>query len=425
MRLSIHTQAGASPNAPAIEQQHDSVLEHGPANLRALTGLRFLAAALVVCYHLRNYMPSNFFSHFMHGIFMNVFSAGYVSVPFFFVLSGFILAYNYLVRPRLNVRSFWLARIARIYPVYVLAFLLAAAPYTVWSDCAQQMVRPLCVSSQPVVTGLASLALVQAWIPSDAAYWNITGWSLSVEMFCYLLFPLLAVFVLRLSQRQLIVLAAAAWAISMGLSLCFLGASAGGWHNTFSDTPSYLMLDFFQYNPLVHLPDFVIGMAAGRLYLLRPRHPATWFSNPITMGWASTLSLALCGSVLAVSPAIPWIVLHNSLLLPAFAGLIFTTARGHGPVAWLFGLPFVVLLGGASYALYLLHLPIFKIMEHYRAMIPVGTLAFAVFLCALLLLASIAAFKFIEEPARRAIRRLPLAHADAQALIHAHARIIR
>ncbi|WP_216623207.1 acyltransferase family protein [Corallococcus exercitus] len=90
-------------------------------HLDALTGLRFLAAAHVVAYHVYHLVftgteaPPG-----LHGLL----DSGYVGVSFFFVLSGFILGYNYLERPpdtHEARKAFWVARFARVYPVYALS----------------------------------------------------------------------------------------------------------------------------------------------------------------------------------------------------------------------------------------------------------------------------------------------------------------
>src|SRR5438128_7044986 len=88
-----------------------------PVHLKPLTGLRFLAALLVVLYHvdLASRLPLS-----------PIVGIGYVGVSFFFVLSGFILAYTYLdAHGRLNRSrgAFWGARIARVYPVYLVAYI--------------------------------------------------------------------------------------------------------------------------------------------------------------------------------------------------------------------------------------------------------------------------------------------------------------
>src|SRR6202000_3123609 len=91
-----------------------------PDRLNALTGLRAFAALNIVFFHFSN--PQWF------GIFAPVVNAGYASVSFFILLSGFVLAYNYAGRARegkLDKVRFWEARFTRLYPIYFLSLLLA------------------------------------------------------------------------------------------------------------------------------------------------------------------------------------------------------------------------------------------------------------------------------------------------------------
>ena len=85
----------------------------------SLTSLRFIFAIMVFGAHC--YVIDSFFStHF--------FKEGFVGVSFFFVLSGFIIAYNYqkrLSENKITKRTFWVARIARIYPLHWLTLLIA------------------------------------------------------------------------------------------------------------------------------------------------------------------------------------------------------------------------------------------------------------------------------------------------------------
>ena len=83
--------------------------------LKALTSARFFAALHVALYHLIHPFK-------IWGIFAPVMSAGYTGVSFFFVLSGFILTYAHGTEyeaGRGNAQKFWIARFARIYPVYL------------------------------------------------------------------------------------------------------------------------------------------------------------------------------------------------------------------------------------------------------------------------------------------------------------------
>ena len=227
--------------------------------LGALTGARFLAALWVVLYHyfFAFQSPPRTATELIPGTsLMNplllLFWQGHLAVDFFFLLSGFILAYTYLAADgsaRGGKRAFWVARIARIYPVYLLGLLLGMEPYLVSGH------RLFGVGTSAV----ASLFLLQAWVPSTLG-WNQPAWSLSVEAFFYLLFPLLLPLVAHLSRRGLWRVVAGAWAVfaAIILVLYLLGlhyATLWWWG------------DFVRYNPLVSLPEFLVGMTLGLLFV--------------------------------------------------------------------------------------------------------------------------------------------------------------
>jgi hypothetical protein len=103
--------ADAAMSAPSV---------HGVRPLDGLTSLRFFAAAMVLVYHYwRSYLP---------GVAVPIgLDLGYAGVTFFFVLSGFILAYNYESAgafPRHELGRYRVARLARIWPVHLLAILV-------------------------------------------------------------------------------------------------------------------------------------------------------------------------------------------------------------------------------------------------------------------------------------------------------------
>ena len=84
--------------------------------LPALSGLRTILAVNIMFFHFTPPLPA-----WLHPVVDNA----YVFVGFFFLISGFILAYNYADRPRLSLRSFYVARLSRVYPVYLLVLLLS------------------------------------------------------------------------------------------------------------------------------------------------------------------------------------------------------------------------------------------------------------------------------------------------------------
>jgi peptidoglycan/LPS O-acetylase OafA/YrhL len=132
--------------------------------LPAITGIRVLLALWVVALHMDTINLT--FAHFVGRTPVPVQAAihsGASAVGIFFLLSGFVLAYNYdLSQPwRSSQRSrFWIARVARIYPVYAFALLLAI-PSLIAGTLKAGPVHPA-----SMLVGMASVTvLLQAWIP--------------------------------------------------------------------------------------------------------------------------------------------------------------------------------------------------------------------------------------------------------------------
>ena len=280
--------------------------------LPALTGIRFVAALHVVLFHCSGWAKSSWPAPLR-----NLVGAGYTAVGLFFVLSGFILTYTY--RPDRSRRAFYAGRAARIYPVYLLGLFLAA-PFFVWKHVREGSYGSL------LAYGGAVAGLLQAYAPSLAMAWNPPAWSLSAEATFYALFPFLAPHVLRARRATAVAVGLAAWAMSLAFPMAYLALRPDG-----VATPTYetagLSIDVLKYNPLVRLPEFVVGIVVGKLFLeARPwaeRHAA----------WLSLATLAAIVLILAMSPLVPYPLLHNGLLVPFFAVLVLTLATSEGPLA--------------------------------------------------------------------------------------------
>lgn len=370
-------------------------------SLKALTGVRFLAALHVVAFH---YFPREgtpeWFQRFLEG--------GPSSVTLFFILSGFILAYSYLgagETVRVEPRAFWAARFARVYPVYVLGLVLMTPPLLDF------LIRAAGGFTQEVLwklssTGAAVFTLTQAWAPPVACVWNCPGWSLSVEAFFYLLFPLLCVPVVRAGQRGLWASAAAMLGVTAVTS--FLWLLVDQW---IAASPSPLLgaetwKEVAAYNPLLRLPQFLLGVVLGRL-----------FSQRVTagqgMGPAASVQAVVAAVVALAIFVAPWagaaLAFKELALMPAFALLIWGLADGRGLLAQVLEQSWAVRLGEASYALYILHPPMgfyVRLLDH-RLGPGLATSSprsfFAVYV-ALSILVSLAVFFWLEEPARRWLR---------------------
>ena len=149
--------------------------------INILTSLRFIFAMMVFgahCYVIDNHFDIHFFKE------------GFVGVSFFFMLSGFIIAYNYQKKfseNKITKRTFWVARIARIYPLHWLTLLIAVAlgNYVIASGTIDWCKH-----------FLASLTLTNAYIPKDNYFFsfNSPSWSLCCEQLFYICFPFLIAF---------------------------------------------------------------------------------------------------------------------------------------------------------------------------------------------------------------------------------------
>jgi peptidoglycan/LPS O-acetylase OafA/YrhL len=174
-------------------------------------------------------------------------------------------------------------------------------------------------------------------------------------------------------------------------------------------------LKFLKYNPLVRLPEFLMGVALGRLFLARmSATPGGRMASITATGRLSVV--ALVGSVGALSyvptllgpgSALPYLLLHNGLVDPLFALLIYSLASGEGPLAAFLSVRAVVLLGEASYALYILHIPLWDWMTYTlsRLHMAPGFVALSLLHLGLAVGLSILTLRVVEQPARRALRR--------------------
>jgi peptidoglycan/LPS O-acetylase OafA/YrhL len=337
-------------------------------SLDALTGARFFAAFYVLLFHFAT-RPARQFG--MPAPVVTFLGNGFMGVPFFFLLSGFILTYSYLGQLSSNAkrRRFWEARFSRTYPVYFLSLVLN------W---------PFRGAMSPG-TMAAVLTATQAWNPVKfyiVQAWNFPAWTLSVEAFFYLSFPLLLPAFTRLSRRwqtaAMVVLLAAVVLLHTSLPRELLDPNNTG-------PLRWVPL------PLQRLPEFAIGI----LLCLRFLHVKPKGSTLRIAGYfaAAALMLALLQG--------EWL----SLLVLPFAGLIYELAAGGTAIARLLSTKLLIFLGGASYSIYLLQFPVRDWVRLAVAhLLPgketVGALASPILLIAFASLV----YTWYEEPLRRLLK---------------------
>jgi peptidoglycan/LPS O-acetylase OafA/YrhL len=362
------------------------------AKLDQLTSLRFFAALMIVFHHAEG----------LFGLGPAPVNLGQ-GVSFFFVLSGFILAYVY---PRLDgwaeIRRFWLARFARIWPVYVASFAFAYAllPFQ-WNG----------------VIAAANLGMVQSWLPLSALYfsYNAVAWSISTEAFFYLAFPFL-ISNWRTTWRAKLI---ATLALSIGVMAFANWLNPMDYGNPYNGDDGWkvTMHGLIYVNPLVRLLEFVAGMLLAHLLaVVQPGrasetapHRAAWTLLEVaaflfcagamywSLQWADVVR-----SHLGDAPAM-WMIHSGGFL--GFAAVVFAMACGGGAVSQALRWRPMVLLGEISFAMYLIHQTLMSVWRERAAAVSsfVPTWAATLIYFAILLALSYLTWRFLENPARRAI----------------------
>ncbi|HEU4580363.1 MAG TPA: acyltransferase [Polyangiaceae bacterium] len=309
----------------------------------ALTGLRFLAALAVVLSHVGPPPGAG-------PILTTFVGSCYGGVTIFFVLSGFVLAHNYFdryaKRPNLRLlRSFFVARLARVYPLYL-----------VWLSWVALGVLPKLKLHEREVLWTHVLAL-QAWSPSlkDAFGFNSPGWSISVEFFLYACFPPLVLLLAPITRRI-----RWTWLALAVVALAMIGAAAY-FHFSGRALLPYENPDsahrWLYRHPATRLGDFMLGILAARL--VRLREPPAELSASALAAASLLVLLGLMSWPSHFKTAPSWDV---SFALPA-ACLIFALASApHAALARLLSSKPLLLLGEASYALYICHYTLLKLL---------------------------------------------------------------
>ncbi len=345
--------------------------------LEQLTFTRYLAALTVLFFHFGThvYLASESW-------WSTIVTAGPAGVSYFFLLSGFVMAIAYYdPNKALNQKRYWLARIARIYPVYLLALslVLAANLHSVMDD--------------PLIL-LLNLSMLQAWIPGYAMTLNSPGWSLSVETFFYLSLPFLLLFIQHGHFRKLLIAGLFFWFSTQLLQTIL--------QHLPSYAPRTPLHEFIFYHPLMHWSTFILGLISGIWYKEGKLTSLQSKWNGVFLFLVSALL------VLLITYKEQWLgkgeYFNNGLLVPLFGVLIVLLASNTGWVARLFSWSFFVLLGEASYSLYILQRPVYGIYERLvgKYLTTMPELHFYLFVIILTGLA-IMSFKYFESPLRQFI----------------------
>jgi peptidoglycan/LPS O-acetylase OafA/YrhL len=366
--------------------------------IRALTGLRIIAAVWVVLFHFRP-MVADASPGFRDAL-APVLNCGAQGVDLFFILSGFVLTWNYMVRMgrsfsiRATLHFLWL-RLARVWPVYLVTLHLAAL-LVILSLHVGHVPLPE-VRDLTAISYVRQILLVQLWFQPffDGSSWDGPAWSISAEWLAYLLFGPLVLVVLRMERatraRSLILLAVAA-----------------------SLPPVVMLLASGQfYTPWSWLPRIVTQFVAGALACAAVRRLRLTDRARRIAGYLSVLLIAGLVGTLYWFDAHPidGVMDSGGVVDVLFVPLVITLAIGAGSLPRLLSTRVLVYGGEISFCLYMVHELVhtawgwavlqFELttQDNPWKWNVIGLLAIAVGASALL-------YHFVEEPARRWMRKM-------------------
>jgi peptidoglycan/LPS O-acetylase OafA/YrhL len=318
---------------------------------------------------------------------LGVFGQGRAGVSFFFILSGFVLAWS--MKPGDNARSFWGRRLARLWPAYAVA---AVAGYLVgrWVDHRYFSLE-----------GLArNLAMIQSWTPAKSVYFSINSvnWSLSAEAFFYLTFPLYARAILNLTARKAAVLGGVLFTAIWLIGAPFVDKIPIGGGFVLPDNTAIWLV---YVCPAVRVLEFMLGIVLVALVrrAALPRVPAAvaWVSAAVAWGAASVLPVSFGAVAVTVLPF--------CLLILAYAQTDISAPRS---TVW--SSRTLVWLGNVSFCFYLVHQLVLRVFVTKVGMrwLAIGggmrTLKSLAFVFVVSLIAAWLLHVLVEKPCERVLR---------------------
>jgi peptidoglycan/LPS O-acetylase OafA/YrhL len=341
----------------------------------ALTGLRFLAAASILLSHTSEW-TAQFTS--ANPVSTTAAAIGVYGMPLFFVLSGFVIHYNYaaLFRERSwhsAAAEFFIARFARLYPLYFCCFVVGMI-----SDFTVNWIHDYLADFIKLV--LASLTLTQSWFYVIVVNHKLLlenafglGWSVSTEWFFYCAYVVFVFAVFRLRTPRATMLGVVSFALAAFLLLDIAeihGARIIDLARHYvTDDPALTDQNYgfhrwlFYYSPYVRVLEFVLGCLTAQLYMLligRPVSAAEHQWGVIAL-WSALVALVLIGVFYVTSTSDPLLDHYIAFFGSNFgcavpiAAVIFCVSRYDSVVRRLLSTRPLVGLGEISYSIYAVH----------------------------------------------------------------------
>lgn len=335
-----------------------------PARLESLTIFRFIAALIVINFHFGKTLYD----------WPRILIAGSEMVTFFFVLSGFVMSYSYLPKERIKMSEFWTNRIKRLAPAYYAALILSLL---------------FIFQENDIVSLLLGIVFLQSWIPPHAPRLNGPAWSVSVEVFFYAVFPLIVWIIRRksFSVVQVCIAACVTWLVSEIVLLGLLNSGVD------VNPPSayYYLIYFF---PLSYFSSFVLGIAGGMWLINHSRYDKWYFSLSALV--IALIIIQLINNQTKIQSVLGLERVDANILSPFYLLFILFLAQGTRLVNDWLGKPPFRRLGEASYAMYILQLPIWALCVRFFSTLFENPQALIIFYLAVLIGTSLLFSRYVD-----------------------------
>ncbi|NYE03866.1 peptidoglycan/LPS O-acetylase OafA/YrhL [Bacillus niacini] len=349
--------------------------------LKPLTSFRFFAALAVFFSHLSYFKEYNY----LEWLYVHIFYEGSMGVSFFFILSGFILTYNYHDKfnplNKYNTSKFLISRFARIYPVHILTFILSL-PLLYKAFLESTLIT--------LAKAIPNLMLLHSFFPIREVYFSFNGvsWSLSNEIFFYLCMPIIIYFYNKFNLNGLkpliyiVILLLVATTFAIGFSDSLIK----GW-----------LLYIF---PLFRMIEFIIGTLIAILFI---KQPINWnkYQKYFTLFEISSLLSLLIG--MYINNFVPTTFHYGLYYIPFMSLIIYIFAYQMGRISKLISNRLFIYLGEISFSFYMLH----QLVIRYSSYIPgikSSPIILAIFSFIISLFGSVIIYSLYEVPLRNKIK---------------------
>lgn len=342
--------------------------------IESLTGIRFLAAFIV------------FFGHLIGHSYIFVHSLGPVSVQLFFVLSGFVIYLSYREKiffREISFANFMLLRVFRLYPIFLITICFSTI-FIIFTGNINSLLKHF----------LIDVTLTRSWWGSlYIAFTPINGpsWSVSTEIMFYIIcFYLL----MCLSKK---------WLIYSFLFFYIVWFFVLFTINGKVSNEQYQWL--YYINPYFRFCDFWAGCICAIIFLKYSDCISKLLAHNIFI--ASLLEIISITLLFGSQYFLPmykyyWVI----FFLTIFCGLtLIIFAFNVGMLSKLFSTWWMVLLGESSYSLYLIHVPVFDILNFTFNMHRISSVIEKIILIACPILLSVIFYKYIEVSFNRYLRK--------------------